>query len=256
MKKIRPALRFVVFFTVPLALAVPAVVHTAPAPKKAVEPAADQKLKEMTEYLAGLKSFKVQGASVDEVVLKSGEKIELAADSAVSVERPKKLRSEQIGQSGLSFWYDGKTMSLYCKASNSYGAVPAPATIDGMIDAARKQFHLEAPGADLLFSQPYDILMEQVKGGQLIGHETVEGVPVTHLAFQGEDVDWQIWIQDGAQPLPLRFVITTKTMKERPEFSVQLSHWEPEAVLAPATFDFDPPSGAKKVESLPTTCHP
>jgi glycine cleavage system pyridoxal-binding protein P len=42
-------------------------------------------------------------------------------------------------------------------------------TLDAMIDAARKQFQIEAPGADLLFSHPYEILTEQVTGGRLIG---------------------------------------------------------------------------------------
>ncbi len=58
-----------------------------------------------------------------------------------------------------------------------------------MIDAARKQFQIEAPGADLLFSHPYEILTEQVTG-QLIGRETIDGVAANHLAFAGEDIDW------------------------------------------------------------------
>jgi hypothetical protein len=154
----------------------------------------------------------------------------------------------------MAFWYDGKTMSLYCAANHTYGTVPARPTLDATIDAARTRFQIEAPGADLLFSHPYEILTEQVTGGQLIGRETIDGVAANHLAFVGEDIDWQVWIQDGPQPLPLRFVITTKTMKEQPEFSVRLSHWDPQATLPETTFAFQPPPGSKRVESLPTSC--
>jgi hypothetical protein len=107
-----------------------------------------------------------------------------------------------------------------------------------------------------LFSHPYDILTEQVKTGLFIGKESVEGVVANHLAFEGEDVDWQIWIQDGAQPLPLRFVITTKTMKEEPQFTVQLSHWDTQAKIDDSVFQFQPPPGAKSVASFPTECRP
>jgi len=248
---------------IPALVALPAVVHTAETPvaparpqgEKGISPDADGALRRMTDYLAGLQNFSVQSSSADEVVLKTGQKIQLVNDSLVLVKRPDRLRSEQVGSAnGMAFWYDGKTMSLYCKATNTYGTAPAPPTLDAMIDAARKQFQIEAPGADLLFSHPYEILTEQVSGGQFIGHETIDGMAATHLAFVGHDVDWQIWILDGPRPLPLRFVITTKTMKEQPEFTVRLSHWEPQATLGDDTFAFQPPPGSKRVDSLPTSC--
>jgi hypothetical protein len=222
---------------------------------KAIQPDADRMLRQMTDYLSGLQNFKVESFSVDEVVTTTGRKIQIAADSIVSVSRPNKLRSDRVGaENGLEYWYDGKTMSLYCKANNTYSTVPAPATIDEAIDATRKQYKIEAPGADLLFSHPYDILTEQVKTGLFVGKESIGSVAANHLAFEGEDVDWQIWIQDGAQPLPLRFVITTKTMKEQPQFTVQLSNWDTNAKFDDSTFRFQPPAGAKAVDSFPTEC--
>jgi hypothetical protein len=222
-------------------------------PQKAIDPTADRMLRQMTDYLAGLQSFKVQSSAVDEVVLQSGQKIQYASDSLVSVERPNRLRSEQLGE-GLALWYDGKTMTLECKANKSFATIPAPAKLDPAIDTLRKRFQIEAPGADLLFSNPYDILTEQVKSGQFVGRETINGVPTNHLAFVGEEVDWQIWIQDGPQPLPLRFSITSKTVVGQPEFAIQLSHWQPQARLPASTFEFQAPSGATRVQSFPTSC--
>jgi hypothetical protein len=227
----------------------------APPAAKGIDPNADRMLRQMTDYLAGLKNFRFQSSSVDEVVTTTGRKIQVSADSIVSVSRPNRAQSDRIGaENGLEFWYDGKSMSLYCKANNTYSTATAPATLDEAIDAARKQYKIEAPGADLLFSHPYDILTEQVKSGLFVGRESVGGLPANHLAFEGDEVDWQIWIQDGPEPLPLRFVITTKTMKEQPQFQVELSHWEPRAKLDDATFQFKPPAGSKAVETFPTEC--
>ena len=223
-------------------------------PARAIDPTADRMLRQMTDYLAGLQEFKVRSAAVDEVVLTSGQKLQVATDNQVSVERPNRLHSEQRGPNGMALWYDGKTMTLVCKANKTYATVPAPPMLDGAIDTLRKKFKVEAPGADLLFSKPYDILTEQVTSGQFIGREVINGVPTNHLAFVGEDVDWQIWIQDGAQPLPLRFAITSKTVPGQPEFAIQLSDWQPQAKLADSTFEFQPPAGATRVQSFSPTC--
>jgi hypothetical protein len=225
--------------------------------KKGISPEADRALHRMTDYMASLRSFRVQSSAKDEVVLKSGQKIDLSSQSQTSVQRPNKLRSEQIGsKGGLAFFYDGKSMTLECTANGTYTTKPAPPTLDGAIDQARKEFQIEAPGADLLYSQPYDILTEQVTSGQVIGHETVDGVRVTHLAFQGEEVDWQIWIKDGAEPLPMWFSIITKTLPSQPEFEVHLSHWETKPTLTAATFAFQAPANGTRVDTFPKTCSP
>jgi hypothetical protein len=222
-----------------------------------IEPKAERLLRAMATYLASLQSFTVQSAATDEVVLESGQKVQLASESLVSVQRPNHLRSEQVGGvGGLAFWYDGKNMTLACKTDGSYATVPAPATIDSTIDRVRKEFRIDAPGADLLYSHPYEILTEQVTGGRLIGRETVDSVATNHLAFEGEAVDWQIWIQEGSQPLPLRFVVTTKGIRGQPQFTVRLSRWDPGIKVPPQTFAFEASSAAKRLPAFPVECHP
>jgi len=253
----------VVITAVPvLALAIAAVIlagtsqrAAAASPKKTVDPEADKMLRQMADYLSGLQRFTVQNFAVDEMALKTGEKIQATSDSIITVQRPNHLRSTQRGSGdGLSLWYDGKTMTVSCKETNSYESVAAPADLDGAIDKMRKHFKVDAPGADLLYSHPYDILMEQVVSGRVIGKETVMGSPANHLAFQGEEVDFQIWIQDGNQPLPLRFVITSKKVKGQPQFTVQLSNWDTTPKLAAGDFAFEPLAGAKPASSVTSSC--
>ena len=223
--------------------------------KKGVDPEADKLLRQMADYLGGLQSFTVQNFAVDEMALKTGEKIQATSDSDIAVQRPDHLRNTQRGAGeGLGLWYDGKMMTVACKGTNSYESVAAPPNLDDAIDKVRKHYKVEAPGADLLYSKPYDILMEQVKSGRVIGKETIQGVPANHLAFQGEQVDFQIWIQEGREPLPLRFVITTKNVKANPQFTVQLSNWNTNPIFTGQEFTFQPPAGAKAVASVTSTC--
>jgi hypothetical protein len=216
---------------------------------------ADQLLKQMSDYLGSLKQFKVRSASIDEIVTTAGQKIQVVNDSNVAVRRPSALQSAQIESAeGLAFTYDGETMTLYCKMDNTYGTVKAPPTLDKALDELQSKYGIDASGADLLYSNAYNILTEQAKHGQYLGEETVDTVPAHHLAYRGQSVDWQIWIKDGPDPVPLRYVITSKTMKAQPQFTVQLSHWEPNANVTDATFKPEPPPGATRLESLPTKC--
>jgi hypothetical protein len=79
-------------------------------------------------------------------------------------------------------------------------------------------------------------------------------VPANHLAFRGEQVDWQMWIQDGPKPLPLRYVITTKDVPQRPEFAVELSDWNTDASLPDSTFEFKAPENARSATSIAASC--
>jgi hypothetical protein len=238
-------------------MAVAAAQRQAPAapPKKNVEPDADRMLKQMTDYLAGLQSFTLRTGVADEVSLKSGEKIEIMSNAEISVQRPNRLRSTQRGSAaGLGIWYDGQHLTVACKATSAFQAIAAPPTLDGAIDQMRKQLDIDAPGADLLYSRPYDILTEQVVSGRFVGRETIDGVPVNHIAFRGEQMDWQLWIKDGPQPLPLRYVITTKDAPGHPQFSVQMSDWNTQPNLPASAFEFQPPVGAKAGTSVADSC--
>lgn len=72
-----------------------------------------------------------------------------------------------------------------------------------------------------------------------------------HVAFRGEDVDWQRWVDRGERPLPRHYVIVSKDVQGSPEFTVQMRDWNvgPTAVAA-SDFVFTPPSGATEIDFL------
>lgn len=213
--------------------------------------AADAPLRAMSEYVAGLDQFSLHTTGSLEVVLTDGQKLEFPFDSEVWVDRPAQLRSDRVvGDDRLQFYYDGQTFTLYSKKAGFYAQHAAPATLDEAIVAMHQQLDLDAPAADLLSDDPYAALTEDVVSGYRVGIAEIEGVRCHHLAFRGNEVDWQIWIEDGPQPRPRRFVITSKQMQGAPQFSVQLSKWDTTPKLRDKFFAFKPPAGAQKIEFL------
>lgn len=233
-----------------LLMAAPAAARE-PTQPTGIDPAADEVLHRMSAYLASLGSFRVDAHSVDELVLKNGQKLQELASSRLAVKRPNRLRSDRLGPaSDVVFRYDGGEFSVYGKRTGMYATTAAPANLDHAIDVARDKLGIYAPGADLLYADPYAVLTEDVVHGMYVGLEPVDGVNCHHLAFRGKDVDWQIWVQDGAQPLPRRYVITSKNEPGQPEFVVNLSRWEPQASIPDQEFSFAPPPGATRIEFL------
>jgi hypothetical protein len=217
-----------------------------------VAPEAKQILKASTDFLASQQRFTADTRNTLEIVLKSGQKIEFNSTGHQFVHRPNKLRSERSGDLVEQvFVYDGKSLTLYQPQAKVYAQVAAPGTLEEMLDFARTKYDVVAPFGDLLFKNAYDILMDGVTEGLVVGKAVIEGVVCDHLAFRAPDLDWQIWIQEGAQPLPRRIVITTLDLPNAPQFAVTVARWNLEPTFDAQTFMFTPQAGMQQIELLP-----
>jgi hypothetical protein len=204
-------------------------------------------LKGMTDYLAGQKSLSAKFDSDIEVVTPELQKIQFTSSGEMKMNRPDKLRIRRTGgYADVELVYDGKTVSLYGNNAKSYVQADLPGNIDQMIDALQSRSGAGLPGADLLLSNSYDQLMANVIEGRHIGQGVVDGVECEHLAFRGEETDWQIWIEPGAKPVPRKYVITSKTIAGAPQYTLKIRDWKTDA-NADGDFAFKPPADATKV---------
>lgn len=216
----------------------------------AIDPKAERILRDMSTFLGSQRQFSVRTEGTLEAV-ESGQKLQFSRAGQVHLSRPDKLHVERTGDlADLELYYDGKQLSLWGKRSNLYATTPAPPNIDAMLEVASERLGLEPPGGDLLYSQPYEVLTEDVLSGSYVGRSMSDGVPVHHLAFRGNQVDWQIWIEDGPQPVPRKYVITSKDMPQAPQYTVRLSEWNLKPEFSPAEFTFTPPEGAQQISFL------
>jgi hypothetical protein len=214
-----------------------------------IAPEAKQLLKASTDFLAGQQRFSAETRNTLEVVLNSGQKIEFNSTARESVQRPDKLRADRTGDLvEQAFVYDGKSLTLYNPQDKVYAQVAAPGTLEAMLDMARTKLDIVAPAGDLVYKNAYDILMDGVTDGIVVGKAIIEGVRCDHLAFRAPQVDWQIWIQEGAQPLPRKIVITTLDLPNAPQFSVTVTKWNLKPTFDAKTFTFEPEAGVKKID--------
>jgi len=216
----------------------------------AIDPKARELLQRMSEYLGSLDRFTVHTEVTQEVIFPSGLAVDSDRATDLKIERPDHLRADILsGMRNVQVFYDGKNVTLYTPKQNLYGEWPAPPTIDQLITAA-EQRGLSFPASDFLFRTPYQVLIAGVQRGSYVGKALVRGVMADHLAFRQKGLDWQLWIQEGDKPLPIRLAIADRAVKGNPRYSITMTDWDTSPTLAAAMFTFTPPEGAKKIAVL------
>jgi hypothetical protein len=219
------------------------------APK--IEPKADETLKAMSKYLAGLKAFSFQADESFDEVPEGGQKLQLSNRRKVTIQRPNHVASEFEGDTGNRlFFYDGTLLTVVDREKKSFGTFPLRRPIDEMLDALHERFGMNLPLADFLFSDPYKALAEHAQTGRYVGLHHAAGVKCHHLAFTQPNIDWQIWIDAGANPAPRKFVITYKQTPGEPQFAAVIAHFDPAPKTDDTTFRFAPPAEYSRIRLL------
>ncbi|MEE8414727.1 MAG: DUF2092 domain-containing protein [Desulfobacterales bacterium] len=217
----------------------------------AIEPRADKILRQMSDYLNSLEKFSFHTENTIDEIQTSGQKLQFGHAVDVFVRRPDRLRVNIKGDiRHQELYYDGKSITLYGKKVNYYASLKAPAKIEAALDHARESFSLEAPLADIIYRNSYEILSEGINSGSYVGLHSVDGVECHHLAFTRDDIDVQIWIEKSKTPVPRKLIITAKWVTGAPQFTARLSGWDHSPKLKDRLFNFIPPKGAEKIEFL------
>jgi hypothetical protein len=217
-----------------------------------IDPDADKILKTMSSYLGETKAFSMNADIDFEVVSRNGQKLQLSSFATAVLKRPEKFHIKRKGMiADAEFIFDGKTLTLHGKKSNIYAQIEVPGTIDDAIRAYELETGIPAPGADLLFDDPYAILSSGVESSAYLGIAYVNGIECHHLAFREAKVDWQLWVKTGDAPLPMKYVITSKWHTAAPQYEIRFRDWNTNPQINDEQFTFSAPEGATRLETIP-----
>lgn len=216
-----------------------------------IEPNAAKVLEKSMSYVGSLQQFGLEVQNSLEVVLVGGQKIQFDSMVGVTVKRPNKLHAVRLGELiDQEFFYDGKTLTLHDVDAGLYASIEAPDTLEGMLDFARDSLDIVAPAGDFIYSNAFDILMQDTESGFIIGQSFIEGVWCDHIAFSKPGTDFQVWVQQGDQPLPRKLVITSRDVLNAPQFTVQIKEWNLSPGVPDEKFQFIQPDEAASIEFI------
>lgn len=226
------------------------VTATAADDQPMIDPDATQVLTEMSQYLNSLTAFSANYDVSTDVITQEGQKLKLARSGSILLNRPGQLRVVNHGaQAEVEVILDGDVLTLFGNKTNGYLQLPA-ASVNDALTVLRDDIGFDVPGADILSDAPLHLDQTDVISGVHVGMTAIKGEPVHHLAFRGNEVDWQLWVKDGDTPLPVQYVITSKRLAGGPEYSMLVSDWNTEPMIDATTFSFTPPEAAKELSSI------
>jgi hypothetical protein len=206
-------------------------------------------LMRMAQFLSKAPRFSVNLNTSYDAVQESGQKIEFAERRKVILSRPDRLRVEVERSDGSRavVVFTGKEIVLVDITNKVYAMEPQPDGLDESILHFVSDLGMRFPLAVLLMSRAPMEFEKRVRSIDYVEKTNLLGTPSHHLAARTDTVDFQVWIADGAQPVPLRIVLTYRNEPGQPEYRADFADWNFAPVITDATFTPPIPPEAQKV---------
>ena len=210
-------------------------------------------LQKMFDFIGESETISVTAESNYDARQKSGQLIEFGAISKWYIKRPSHVRVDIYNRDGTerSFYFDGNSITLYDKSQNVYASVIKKGNLDQAFDYYMDVLDMPMPLAELFSEKhPFDI-NKSVISSMYVGESKINGFACNDLAFRTEEVDLQVWIEQGKKPLPQRMIITYKESPGNPQYRARFSDWNLSPKLKDSLFEFKPPKDAEKIQFTP-----
>ena len=214
-----------------------------------IEDGAVEAVKDMSNYLTSLTTIAITSQGSLDVVTNDGQRIQLDGVTNYKVRKPGFVIDYRSDIKSRRFIYDGKNFTVYSPLLGYYSTVPAPGTNREVLDTIYNKYGIALPLEDLFRwgDGTNADRIQALKSAYEVGSATIDGVETDHFAFREADVDWEVWIQKGDQPLPRKFVIVDRTDPARPTFTARLN-WQVNPAFTDADFTFVPDANAKQIQ--------
>jgi hypothetical protein len=206
-------------------------------------------LKEMSDYLMTAKTLAITSVGSLDAVTNDGQRIQLDGTTTYKVRRPGFVIDYNSDIKSRRFIYDGKTFTVYSPKLGFYATAAAPPTNREVLDTIYDKFGIALPLEDLFRwgDGSSAARLQALQSAYEVGTATVDGVETDHYAFREAAVDWEIWIEQGDQPLPVKLVIVDRNDPAKPTFVAHLK-WTMNPTFTDADFTFVPDANAKRIQ--------
>ncbi len=206
-------------------------------------------LARMSEFLASRSDLRFEADVLYDAVQPSGQRIEFGSQRRIALRRPDRARVEVShcdgGQELVTF--DGRRLSAALPDRRLYATMEYQGTIGEAFDHLVTEYGAATPLSDLLRRDLPNEVASRVVSARRLPPVTIAGNRCDHLAFRSERVDFQLFVQQGDAPVPLRLVIDYRDEEGSPQFRAQLRNWDWSPELSDSLFLFVPQAGAQRV---------
>jgi len=215
----------------------------------AQDPEAKAILLTMANFVAKAPAFSVTVRSGYDAIQADGQYIEFGEKRQIAIQRPDRVRVEvqrSDGDRGLIL-FDGKGVTVFKADDNVYARAEKPGTVDDALVYLVRDLQMTIPMARMFHTGFPQQMEKMLTAVSYVEEDALFDVPTDHLAVRSAEVDMQIWVAQGEQPLPRRVILTYKNAPGQPQYRADLSDWNLSPRVAADSFTFTPPAGAEQI---------
>ena len=230
----------------PAVAAQPAVAPSAPVqpaqgqPGSVLEPAAIATLDRMGAYLRTLTNWEVRSYATTEEDYDNGQKLQFLQRTTYTVALPNRMKVDIVGdRTHRQVWLDGKTMTVAGLGVKKYTQLAVTAPVGEVVRVAADDYGINLPLLDLFLWGSPDGAVQKPSSGFRVGDARIGDTAVGHYAFRQPGVDFQLWIEEGARPLPRKMVITNTEHPAQPQYVAYFT-WNLAPAIRADSFTFNP----------------
>ena len=238
-------------------LASQALAQTSAPSAPQLEPKAIEVLKAACAKLASAQAMSFTALVTYESPSRLGFPLAYGTKSDVLFQRPNGLRVLTPGDGPASdFYYDGKKMMAYAPAEDLVAIADAPPTVDGMLETAFRSAAVYFPFDDLLVSDPYKDIAQDLRIAFYIGQSKIVGGTTTDVvAYDTGGVFIEAWIgTEDKLPRVLRAIYADDPLQLR--HNLVITNWQLDPTIPADSFSSAKAAAGKRIPFASPTLPP
>jgi hypothetical protein len=233
---------------------------SAASPSEVEDPAVQAQIELMTReaiesltraanFLAEQENFRVVLDISFDVMQDDGRLLEFGSRREVTLRRPDRVRIGVTRRDGdeKTLYFDGSAILIDLAGHQAFVREEYPGTLYAALEHLSDELGTPVPLSNLLTENFAGPTVSQIQTGYSIGQANIDGRNCEHLAFRLDDVDVQMWIEEGDRPLLARVVITHKYDEGSPQFRATLRDWDLQPETPDTLFQFEPAEGSERL---------
>lgn len=220
---------------------------------------AEQLLKLMSDYLGSLDAF---ACEVHLTTHMKAEGLEQSQErmATLRLQRPNKFALiDKSEEAGLTFVSDGKEFTQSIAVLKRYVCEPAAPSIAELVIGNPMMAMALGGVVPIGGDKFYEQLMEGVTDSKWLKEEEIGDMSTVVIKCKRDKASWKAWLQKGEEPLLVKMevdmseqIAASPGVPKGATFvtTVEFKKWQVSPRFDETSFQFEPPEGSEKVESL------
>lgn len=214
-------------------------------------PKVSEVLTRMAEFLESTIKFTGTAVFANDVSQIDGHVLEVGGTLELSVHAPLRAKiafQDRTGSSSVVI-LDGETLSVGADIDNqfAYDSIRQPGDITVSLDFLAEDLGVPRPLQQIMSANVLAMFAD-VSSGNYVGEATIGGLLCDHLLLHTGTADIQLWVTQGDQPAPLRFLKIHRESQGQLRESMQFSNWDFSPDLPADLFVLPLPGNAERFQ--------